>query len=89
MFYLDLSIGASQVAQWVKNLPAKQKKQEGKRGGLIPVFGRSLGGEPGNPFQYTCLENPHGQESLVGYNPWDHKESDTTEKLSTCSRRAS
>ena len=24
----------------------------------------------------------HGQRSLVGYSPWDRKESDTTEKLS-------
>ena len=23
----------------------------------------------------------HGQRSLVGYSPWDHKESDTTERL--------
>ena len=23
----------------------------------------------------------HGQRSLVGYNPWGHKESDTTERL--------
>jgi len=22
---------------------------------------------------------PHGQRSLVGYSPWDHKESDMTE----------
>ena len=29
--------------------------------------------------QYSCLENPHGQSSLVGYNPWGHKELDTTE----------
>ena len=35
-----------------------------------------------NPLQY-CLENPHGQRSLVGYSPWGHKESDTTERLST------
>ena len=27
-------------------------------------------------------EQPHGQRSLVGYNPWGHKESDTTEQLS-------
>ena len=27
----------------------------------------------GNPLQYSCLENPHGQKSLVGYSPWDHK----------------
>ena len=25
----------------------------------------------------------HGQRSLVGYSPWGHKESDTTEQLST------
>ena len=24
-----------------------------------------------------------GQRSLAGYSPWDHKESDTTERLST------
>ena len=24
----------------------------------------------------------HGQRSLVGYNPWGHKELDTTEQLS-------
>ena len=26
--------------------------------GLIPVLGRSPGGGNGNPFQYSCLENP-------------------------------
>ena len=25
----------------------------------------------------------HGQRSLMGYGPWSHKESDTTEQLST------
>ena len=42
--------------------------------GLIPGSGRSPGGENGNPLQYSCLENPHGQRSLVGYSSWDHKE---------------
>ena len=46
---------------------------------LIPVLGRSPGGRHGNPLQYSCLENPHGQRSLVGYSPWGHKESDMTE----------
>ena len=35
----------------------------------------------GNPLHYSCLENPHGQRSVVGYSPWGHKESDTTEQL--------
>ena len=38
---------------------------------------------PGNPLQYSCLENPYGQRSLVDYSPWGRKESDTTKWLST------
>ena len=50
---------------------------------LIPGLGRSTGGRHGNPLQYSCLENPHGQRSLTGYSPWGCKESDMTEWLST------
>ena len=48
----------------------------------------------GNPIQYSCLENPHGQRSLAGYSPWGHKELDRTERLTftftfkVCSRAA-
>ena len=35
----------------------------------------------GNPLQYSCLENFSGQRSLVGYNPWDGKQLDTSEWL--------
>ena len=41
--------------------------------GSIPGLGRSPGGGHGNPLQYSCLENPHGQRSLAGYSPWGHK----------------
>ena len=51
--------------------------------GLIPGLGRSPGGGHGNQFQYSCLENPHGQRSLVGYSPWGHKDADVTEQLTT------
>ena len=51
--------------------------------GLIPGLGRSPGGAHGNPVQYSCLENSRGQRSLAGCCPWGHKESDTTEWLST------
>ena len=47
--------------------------------GLIPGSGRSSGGGHGNPFQYSCLKNIHGQRSQVGYNPWGHKESIVSE----------
>ena len=51
--------------------------------GLIPGLEGSPGGTLGNPLQYSCLENPHGQRSLAGYSPWGHKDSDMTERLST------
>ena len=47
--------------------------------GSIPESGRSPGRWYGNPVQYSCLENPHGQRSLTGYSPWGCTESDTTE----------
>ena len=34
-------------------------------------------------FQYSCLENPHGQRSLEGYSAWGCKELDATARLST------
>ena len=52
----------------------------------IPESGRSPGEGNGNPLQYSCLENLHGQRSLLGYRPWGYKEPDTTERLSMCTR---
>jgi len=51
--------------------------------GSIPGLERSSGGGHGSPLQYSFLENPHGQRSLVCYSPWGHKELDMTEGLST------
>ena len=34
-----------------------------------PGLGRYPGERNGYPLQYSCLENPHGQRSLEGYNP--------------------
>ena len=47
--------------------------------GSIPGLGRSPERRHGNPLQYSCLENPHGQRGLAGYSLWGHKESDLTE----------
>ena len=67
----------SQVALGVKKLPAGAGDRRDKS--LIPGWGKSAGGGQNNPLQYSCLENPHGQRSLVGYSLRGHKESDTTE----------
>ena len=47
--------------------------------GSIPGLGRSPEGGHSNPLQYSCLENPHGQRSLLGYSPWGR----WTKRLST------
>ena len=44
--------------------------------GLIPGWGRSPGGEHGNPLPYSCLENPLDRGAWWA---WDHKELDTTQ----------
>ena len=65
------------MAQTVENPPAVQIP--------VPFLGRE------NPLKKGMATTPvflpgefHGQRSLVGYSPWDHKESDTTKWL-TCS----
>ena len=68
---------ASQVALVVKNLLAIAGDLRDT--GSIPGSGRSPGGGHGYPVQYSCLENPHGQGSLVGYSPRGCKESEMTE----------
>ena len=58
----------------VKNPPANAGDAR-----LIPGSGRSPGEGNGNPLQYTCLENLHGQRNLAGYSSQGCKESDMTE----------
>ena len=59
-----MSQQVSLLAQLVKNPRAM---------GSIPGLGRSPGGGHGNPRQYSCLENPQGQRSLVGCSPWGRR----------------
>ena len=62
---------ASQVAQVLKN--PLVKAGDIRDTGSIPGWGRSPGEGNGNPLQYSCLENPHGQRSPVGYSPWGRR----------------
>ena len=55
--------------------------------GSIPGLGRSPGGGHANALQESCLENPDGPRSLVGYSPRGCKESDMTGRLSTAQGR--
>ena len=61
---LPSNCGAFQAVLVVKNSPASAGDIMDM--GSIPGSGRSPGGGHGNPLQYSCLENPHGQKSLGG-----------------------
>ena len=61
----------------VKNLPANAG--DIRDAGSIPGLGRFPGKGNGNRLQYSCLENPYGQRSLVGYSSWGPNELDMTE----------
>ena len=50
---------------------------------LIPGSGRSPGGGHSNPLQYSCLKNPMDRGACRAKVHGGHKESDTTEWLST------
>ena len=77
--------GASQVVLAVKNPPTNAG--DIREVGSIPGSGRCPGEGNGNPLQHSCLGKSHGQRSLVGYNPWDHKELDTTDTHDSVNRR--
>ena len=71
-------MGASPVAQMVKNLPAIQETRVQSLGWKIP-WRRKW-----QPPPVFLPRESHGQRSLTGYSSlWGHKESDTTEQLST------
>ena len=66
---------SDRASQWLSGEEAASSAEDM---GLIPASGRSPGGGDGSPLRDSCLENPHGQRSLVGYGPWGHKKLDTT-----------
>ena len=75
-----LTSEASPVTQVVKESTCNARATGDM--GSIPGLGRFPEGGHGNPLQYSCLENPHGQKSLMGNSPWGHKESTQWTRLS-------
>ena len=68
-----ISLRASLVAQTVENLPTM------RRPGFDPWVGKIPWRRAWPPTPVFLPGESHGQRSLVGCSPWDHKESDTTE----------
>ena len=71
---LTLSLRAFLGAQTVKRLPTMRDTRV-----RSPGREDTPGEGNGNPLLYSCLENSIDGRSLVGYSPWVHKESGTTE----------
>ena len=68
------------MAQLVKNLPAYRRL---RRHGFNPWVGKIPWRRKWQPTPVFLPEKSHGQRRLAGCNPKGHKESDTTEQLST------
>ena len=68
------SVGASLVAQSVKNLPTVQETWVRSPGWEDPL-------EKWQPTPVSLPRKSHGQKSLVGCSPWGCKGSGTTERL--------
>ena len=76
IFYPSLAIFRASQEPVLKNLSVNTGDVAS-----IPGLGRFPGEGNGNPLQYSCLENPHGQRNLAGYSAWAHKDLDTIEPL--------
>ena len=63
--FLDVWPGVGLLGGFPGSSAGKESSCNAEDSGSIPESGRSFGGGHGNPLQYSCLENPHGQRSLV------------------------
>ena len=75
---ISLSYKAKGLPWWLR---WQRLHLQGGRPGFQPWLRKILWRGNGNPLQYSCLEDFHGERSLVGYSSWGHKEVDTTERL--------
>ena len=75
------SPGAPHIAQWWRTSLPMQQMQEPQV--WSPRLEDPLEEEMATHFSILAWKNSHGQRSLTDYNPWGHRESDTTEHEST------
>ena len=70
-YKLPAPVNGSVVERWGFPGGSDGKESACSMGDLcsIPGFERYPGEGIGYPLQYSGLENPHGQRSLVGYSP--------------------
>ena len=71
LVHLEKCIGL--LPRWCNGKESACNAGDTEDAGLIPELGRLPAVGNGNPLESSCLENPHGQRSLAGYNPWGCK----------------
>ena len=76
-----LSLGASLVSQRLKRLSATQETRVRSLGQEDPWVGKIPWRSKWQPTPVFLPGESHRGRSLVGYSPWGHKESETTELL--------
>ena len=63
-----------QIVKTAKGFPSgKEPACQCRRLGFNCLVGKIPDVGNGNPLQYSCLENPHGQRSLASYSLWGCK----------------
>ena len=65
---VSVEFNAYLIMDFTGGLDSKESASIAEDLGSIPGSGRSSGNGNGYPLHYSCLENPHGQRSLVGYS---------------------
>ena len=76
--YMHIHIG---LPGWLNAKESACQSRSRGRHGFNPWVGKILWRRKWQPTPVFLLEKFHGQRSLVGYSPWGHKESDTTEHV--------
>ena len=76
--------------KWHVGFPGESVSKESacqcRRHGFEPCVGKVPWRRKWEPTAVFLPGKSHGQSSLAGYCPWGHRESDTTERLSTHTR---
>ena len=81
LFYqTDIGVYFAVICNWTSQVALVVKNPLANAGdaGSIPGLGRSPGGGPSNPLQYSCLENPMDRGAWWATVLGITKESDTT-----------
>ena len=67
--------------RWLSDKESAYQCRRRRRLGFDPWVGRIPWKKKWQPTPVLLPAESHGRRSLVGYSPWDHKESDRTEQL--------